>query len=78
MSQGMSPVKRTRDGYFARRSMSRRSMRACGRIPILQDEAAGARQRKHGESTRRAPQKNARGTKIRQTKRKTCESAELV
>jgi hypothetical protein len=39
--------------------MPQRSMRAGGRIPILQDETRGARQRKHRKRAGRVPQKYA-------------------
>jgi hypothetical protein len=58
--------------------MPQRNMRAHGRTPILQDESCCTRQGKNGGGRRGMPQKNAHGTKIRQTERKTCAVAELV
>jgi hypothetical protein len=58
--------------------MPQRNICADGRTPILQDETRSARQGKNGGGAHVSPQKNAEGTKIRQTKRKTCAAPELV
>jgi hypothetical protein len=58
--------------------MPQRSMRACGRIPILQDETRAAWQRKPTIALARTRHESASGTKIMQTERKTCALAELV
>jgi hypothetical protein len=58
--------------------MPQRTMRARGRIPILQDEARAARQQKHRGRACRTPQKDAWRTRIKQTARKTCAAPEVV
>ena len=82
MDQCMSPVIGS-DGCVARRCVPQCNIRVCGRTPILQDETGPWRKPRSTNKTgsrerEKAPQKTTSGTKIKQTKRKTCAAAELV